>query len=474
MSQGWTIPPELEAEMTPGVRAFVEMLLARIEQLEAENRELRERVRTLELKLGRVARRGQDDDDAGGAGDVPPQRPAKQPPRKRGGQPGHPKHERPLVPTEQCDEVHVLKPDHCRRCGKELHGDDPQPLRHQVFELPEIKLEVTEYQRHRLTCSCGTSTCAALSDGVPEGQSGPGLTAFVALLMGMFRQSKRRVSLFCETLFGHSMSPGTVVKLQNQATEALRPEYDRLAAALPAENVVHADETGTKQENRNAWIWTFVAKTFTLFAIRPTKAACVIKELLGEAYDGVVISDRAKTYHWVERHQWCWAHLKRDFETMAARQGKAGKIGQRLLDATYRLFHDCHRRRDGTITERGFLRRMTQLRGEVESALQAGSRCADRATAATCNELLDYADNLWLFVYNTDVAPTNNAAERSLRHAVIWRGLSFGTQSAAGSRFVETLLTVLETCRQQGHNAFAFLTSALTRHFQPTASLCGV
>ena len=95
--------------------------------------------------------------------------------RKRGGQPGHPKHERSLIPTEQCDEVVPLKPSNCRRCGEELAGEDKHPLRHQVWELPEIKPLVTEFQRHRITCPCcKESTCAELPPGVPCGQSGRG------------------------------------------------------------------------------------------------------------------------------------------------------------------------------------------------------------------------------------------------------------------------------------------------------------
>ena len=108
--------------------------------------------------------------------------------KKRGGQPGHPKHERPLIPTEQCDEVYSLKPTECRRCDEKLSGNDPEPLRHQVWELPEIKPHVTEYQRHRLTCACcGETTCAELPPGVPQGQSGPRLMAFTALLMAYYR-----------------------------------------------------------------------------------------------------------------------------------------------------------------------------------------------------------------------------------------------------------------------------------------------
>ena len=360
-----------------------------------------------------------------------------------------------------------IRPHSCRRCGTTLQGHDPSPLRHQVFELPEIRLHVTEYQLHRLTCACcGRQTCAELPEGVTSSQSGPRLVAFTALLMGLFRQSKRRVSLFCETLFGHSVSPGLVVKHQQQVSDSLEASYGEVLAAIPEQTAVSADETPTKQQNQHAWIWTVVAATFTVFHVRLTKAAVVIRELLGDDFSGVVTSDRAKTYHWVWRHQWCWAHLKRDFEKMSLRDGPAGQIGHKLLNCTHQLFHHWHRVRDGTITRRGFACLITRLRSEVEQILTDGSCCADTATAATCTELLSYFDNLWLFVYCPGVEPTNNAAERSLRHAVIWKHLSFGTQSDHGSRFVERLLTVVETCRQQKRNTFQFLIDSITAQRQ--------
>ena len=194
------------------------------------------------------------------------------------------------------------------------HRHRTHPLRHQVWELPEIRPHVTEYQRHRLTCSCGTTTCAALPPGVPESQAGPQLVALTSLLMGCFKQSKRRVALFLTQVLYQSCSPGWVVKLQVQATAALRPVYEELRQALPRQPVVGADETPTKPGSATAWLGTFVAATFTLFVIRPTRANTAVTDPLGGQFSGVVICDRAKMYWCVGRRQWCWAHLKRDFQ----------------------------------------------------------------------------------------------------------------------------------------------------------------
>jgi transposase len=117
---------------------------------------------------------------------------------------------------------------------------------------------------------------------------------------------------------------------------------------------------------------------------------------------------------------------------------------------------------------------LNRLYGQVHITLEDEERCGHAPTAATCKQLLGRYDALWTFAEHGGVEPTNNAAERALRHGVIWRKLSFGTQRAAGSRFVETLLTVQETCRQQDRNAYAFVAEAVTRSFQGRGapSLC--
>ncbi|RIK79365.1 MAG: hypothetical protein DCC68_13245, partial [Planctomycetota bacterium] len=122
-----------------------------------------------------------------------------------------------------------------------------------------------------MCCGCGESTCAELPDGVPTSTAGPRLVALTAMLMGCFRQSKRRVALFLEQILGQPCSPGWVVKLQHQTTAALRPGYEQLAAQLPAQAHVSLDETPSKEGPTKTWLWTCVAKQFTVFALRATR-----------------------------------------------------------------------------------------------------------------------------------------------------------------------------------------------------------
>ena len=351
-------------------------------------------------------------------------------------------------------------PTACRRCGRPLAGTDPEPLRHQVWELPEIRPVVTEYQRHRLVCRCGCATCGDLPAGVPTGQAGPRLIAFSALLMACFRQSKRRAAAFLGLILHQPASCGWMVALQNRAAEAVQPAYDELARRLPEQPVLHGDESPTKEGQAKAWVWTFVAGTFTFFACRTSRGADVVTQLLGAAFAGVIHCDRARMYWAFGRLQGCWAHLKRDFQALidspcgtrppprprpsAADQGVVRPVGQgpRRDDASGRM-----------PAAPG-----TDPRGWTACSCAATST---RACAASGKELCEHRERLWVFVEVEGVEPTNNAAERSLRHAVMWRKLSFGTQSAAGSRFVERMLTVIETCRRQDRDAFAWLVEAV-------------
>jgi len=406
---------------------------------------------------------------------------AKSAPRKvksgknPGGQLGHPKHERALIPVEECRDVILVKPEACRRCGEPLTGSDPEALRHQVWEIPDIQPFVTEYRLHRLICPCcRRTTCGQLPAGVPQGQAGPRLVALTALLMGCFKQSKRRVALFLEQVLNQPCSPGWVVKLQNHATAALTPAYAELAQLLPAEDVLGIDESPTKEARFKSWLWVFVASTYTVFALRTTRAATVLQELLTDAYHGVVNCDRAKMYWNVGRPQWCWAHLKRDFQALIDHSDhQVKRLGRDLMRPTKELFRLWARCRDGTITRVGMVRLMRPIRQEIDSLLLRGVFSGNPKLVGMCTPLHDHRDWLWTFLDVDGVEPTNNVSERALRPAVIWRKLSFGTQSARGSRFVETILTVVETCHRQSRNSFKYLTAAMQAHFadQPTPSL---
>jgi transposase len=465
MSSQPPIPAELWDQIPPAAQAAITAL---VQQYEQRLQALQKQVNELQQQLSKNSTNSSKPPSSEHPHAKPVRHTTKSP-RRSGGQPGHAKHQRPLLPTEQCQQVIPCVPLTCRRCAAPLTGTDAQPLRHQVWELPEIKPSVTEYQRHRLTCRCGTVTCGALPAGVPTGQAGPRLIAFSGLLMSCFRQSKRRAALFLSMILNQPACPGWMVLLQKLAAEAVQPAYDELVRQLPQQAVLYIDESPTKEGKTKSWIWTFVAATFTLFATRTSRAADILTDWLGEAYTGVIHCDRARMYWSFGRLQWCWAHLKRDFQGLIdSRCHTARRLGRDLMRPTKELFALWQKVRDGTLSRAAFIEQMKPIRAEVESLLLRGYFNA--RVSGFCKGLWEHRQNLWTFMEVEGVEPTNNAAEQALRQAVIWRKLSFGTQSAAGSRFVERLLTVVETCRRQQRNVLSWMVEAVEARFAGNAA----
>lgn len=386
--------------------------------------------------------------------------------RRRGGQPGHPKHERPLVPPEKVDRVVAVKPDRCGSCGASLVGVDPEPERHQVFEVPEVRAHVTEYQVHTLRCSCGACTKGALPDEAPRGAFGPNLVALVCWLTGKFRLSKRGVRELLSDLLRTEVSVGAVSKMEREASAALAAPVEQAQAYVREQGVAHADETGWRECNRKAWLWVAVTPLVAVFEIARSRGAKIAKSLLGAAFSGILVSDRWSAYSFIDaaRRQLCWAHLLRDFQAFVERGGTSRRIGAELLREARQMFKWWHRVRDGTMSREAFQKKMLPVALRVGGLLAQGTGCANRKTAGTCAHILELEQALWTFVLCEDVEPTNNFAERIIRAAVLWRKTSFGTQSPEGSRFVERILTVTATLKLQDRHVLTYLIETIRAH----------
>ena len=382
--------------------------------------------------------------------------------RNRGGQPGHRKAHRALVPPEKIHEACDCKPTACRRRGHELRGDDPAPLIRQVAELPRIEPIVDEYRLHRLACpNCGATTRGVLPPGVPHGGFGPCPQAVLALFAGAYRLSKRQVQQLASDLSALSLSTGMVSQWERRSSEVLEAPYHELAVSVPRAEDVNSDETSWREDRRTAWPWVAVTKLATVFTIAGTRAGDVAKALLGSKPDQIVTSVRFGASEWIAAfwRRVCWARPRRDFQAMIDRGGDGAAIGRWLLGLSNRRFRSRHRVRDGTPPWEAFPERMRRPRRGVGQALEEGSKCGCGRTAATCFESLKVEEGPWSFARVRGIEPTNNAAERALRFAVIGRRIGGGTDSTAGSRFVERVLSVVATCRQQGRNVLESLTS---------------
>jgi transposase len=332
-----------------------------------------------------------------------------------------------------------------------------------VIEIPSIQPVITEYQWHQLLCpDCGATTRAPWPPGVPSGTYGPRVQATVALCTGEYRLSKRTAQQVMDDLFGVPMSVGTISQLEQVTTQVVAAPVEEARAFIHEQAVVHVDETSWRQGGKQAWLWVAVTSLVTVFLVRMSRGGPVARELLGERFSGILVTDRYSAYNWypVRWRQLCWAHLLRDCEAIRSRGGVSEEIGAALLIQAHQMFTWWHRVRLGTLKRSTFRSYMSPLRQEVEQLLEAGSQCGVSATAGTCREILKRREALWTFVQVDGVEPTNNTAERAIRPGVQRRKSSFGTQSKAGSRFVESIMTVVATLKQQQRNVLEYLTAA--------------
>jgi len=434
----------------------------RIAELEAEVAALKAQVAELLARLGQTSQNSSQPPSSDPPG-AP--RPSKDPTgRARGGQPGHKQHKRERL---EPDEVVAVVPERCGRCQRRLRGRDPSPRVHQVIELPAIRPHVTDYELHELGCGCGARTRASLPEGVPTSVFGPRLTAAAALCSGRYRMPKRTVQEILRDLFGIDVALGSVPKMERFVSEAIAAPVEEARAAVREQTVVHQDETGWFEgpqggRKARAWLWVAVTAVATVFRIARSRGAQVAKEMLGEDFAGFLVVDRWSAYLWKPRgmRQVCWAHLVRDFRSFVERGGESARIGKQLLDRAKLMSRRWHRIRDGTLTRRTFQRRMKKVERSVGRLLRKAAVCGNAKTEGMAKAILKHEPALFTFVLATGVEPTNNAAERALRGAVIWRKISFGTDSEHGSRFVERILTVVATLKHQRRHVLAYLTDA--------------
>ncbi len=451
----------------PVVEALV-ALSARLEAQDAQLAALSERVEELEQRLKRDSRNSS----------LPP---SHDPPwlgkrgrsrgtgRKAGAQPGHPGHGRSLFPIERVTDVVDHWPERCS-CGHVFADDEREPVaapaRHQVAELPPLAVEISEHRLQRLCCpACGGTVRAELPAGVPRGCFGPKLEAAIASLTVRNRLSRRQLVELMEELFGCPLAVGTIDAILTRTAETLEPVYDELLERTRDATALNIDETGWYLSGEPRTLWGAFSKRTAVLRIAPDRAKQHLHGLIGADFAGVVGSDRFSAYNSLEpeRRQVCWSHLRRDFTFHAdLGLGSQETFGLDGLEVTWNVFQAWKQfQQDG---DRAALQqRVAMIKKQMGPLLEWGSTGKrQRHVRALAKNLLKLWPALWTFADVADVEPTNNAAERGLRAAVIYRKLSLGSRSQGGERTIERLLSVDQTCRLQRRSLYAYLADVLT------------
>lgn len=385
-----------------------------------------------------------------------------------------------LPPGQVTHFVSLEAPKRCLRCQQSLKGKAVAPLVSQVVEVPPVKPEVTQYTRHGRECECGAINFADMPDDVSGSTFGPRLTAMVSLLSGKYRLSKRLVQSALSDCLGVRLSLGAVSNRDMEVSAALAAPVEEAQEIVHAADWAHADETGWTEgilggRKKRAWLWVAVTSWVTLFRIATSRSGEAAKDLLGRHFTGRLVTDRYSAYQWValRLRQLCWSHLTRDWQAFIDRGHESARIGRQLMWCRHKMFKWWHRVRDGTKSRSEFQRQMKPLQREVGRLLCEAAVCPHAKTRGTAREILKLESAMWTFVETENLQPTNNAAEQAIRFGAIYRKTSFGTHSPEGSRFVERMLTVVATLRQQDRNVLEYLTTAVVAHRrgQPPPSL---
>jgi len=282
------------------------------------------------------------------------------------------------------------------------------------------------------------------------------------MLVGRFRSSRREVrEVLGKLLDVAPPSLGSTQAMAREVIAALEPAYAEVRQAVRESESLRADETSWKLAGRLHWLWVAESERGTFFHLGPSRGSRELVEMLGEGYGGIVTSDRWSGYTICARRQLCWAHLQRNLEGLLLHGPEGARFARRGLVICKRLFEMMRQVKEGSLPREALPMRMQRHRAHFSWLLRCGSNSGERKVAVFSAQLLKLESFLWTFLEHP-IEPTNNAAERALRKAVLWRKGCFGSQSQDGLHFVERMLTLAETCRQIGRHPLDYLSAALS------------
>jgi transposase len=463
------------SEATPC--ANCERLQAQVEALTATVAQLQAILAQVQAQLAAARKDSSTSSKPPSSDLVKPPKPAPPPgadQRQRGGQPGHPKHQRLLVPPELLTAPpHDYLPEICPDCGTGLRpaGLDPRVV--QQVEIPAVPILIEEHRSHPGWCPCCCKVHYAALPAVVErgGLAGPRLTTLIAYLKGVCHASYSTIRKFLRDVVRLTISRGQLAKIIAKVSQALDAPYQELLEQLPAQSRLNVDETSHPNNGERWWTWCFRASLYTLFKIDPTRSGDVLLEVLGEEFNGVLGCDYFSAYRRYLREcnavvQFCLAHLIRDVKFLTTLPDARDRAyGERLREALRALFGVIHQRE--TLGPRVFARQLAAARDEVlrQALRDVPPTAASRNLAKRFGQ---HGEAYFEFVTTPDVEPTNNLAEQAIRFVVIDRQITQGTRGEMGRRWCERVWTVIATCTQQGRSVFEYLSKAVTAFFGQT------
>lgn len=405
--------------------------------------------------------------------------------KKKGGQPGHAKHERVLFSSDEVEHRQGYGLIDCPYCASDdivLLPDPPRVV--QQVKLKPIRFEVTEHRSYPFYCGhCDEVHYASFPDEVVKaGLFDEELTALVAYMKHVCHASFSTLRKFVRDVLGLSVSRGYLVKCIQKVSASLERPYEQLLDRLPLETRLNVDETGHKDNRQRFWSWVFRAELYVLFRIDKSRGSKVLLEVLGEEFNGVLGCDYFSAYRKYMKDcdvtvQFCLAHLIRDIRYLTTLPDPDTKAyGERVLEGVRQLFKVIHEREEQS--DEAFQSALASAKTDlctiilqtVPSELNAKGKEIKTKAQNLAKRFERHGEAYFEFITTPGIEPTNNLAEQAIRFIVIDRYITQGTRSERGRRACERIWTVIATCAIQGRSAFEFIRQAIHAHWHEESS----
>jgi transposase len=428
---------------------------------------LLEEIKQLKEKVARLEKNSSNSSKPPSSDITKPENEQRQPgKRKSGGQSRHGSNQRVKLKP---DKVENLELKTCPDCGHDLcDSEKKQDIIQQTIELKEKPVEITEYRRQGCKCeNCGSTNYAALPDGVLENHlCGPRLQALLVYMKGNQGASYTELEQFCQDVLGVRVSRAAICDIVKRGSEALKEPYDELSVNLSQEKLLNIDESGWRDCGSQYWVWLFCTNLIAFFSIQKSRGSKVLKEILGEAFQGGIISDFYSAYVSLasENQQFCLAHLIRDIKFLTTLPDNDTQVfSEKILDYFRRLFMLWHNREN--MTQMQLIKSSNKIKRKLFTYLIQSSIEQSDATKIK-KRIVKRWDSLFRFIDNPDIfEPTNNLAERTLRPLVRVRRQTQGTRSEWGRMWCSRILSVICTCKKQKRSAFNFILDSINAKY---------
>jgi transposase len=363
--------------------------------------------------------------------------------RRRGPPPGHAKHERQLVVNP--DHIVEVKPGVCHTCQCDLSQERGVLMDiNQITELPVAQAEVIEVRSYAVECPwCGQGQLGEVPAGLEMDRSfGARLEATVVYYRQEQHMSYVRTQAALQNLHGVAISQGGIDKIMQRAGSKAIQEVKVIEHDLQQSAVIHSDETGSRVDGNNWWQWVFCSLTAVLHVMRFNRSADVVKDVMGEHQAEVWVSDcyRPQMQAPAQQHQLCLAHQLRNLQAVVEQDPK--QFWARHVQLLLRYAIHLHHQRE-KLAEDAFVNRVARIERRFDQLLQ--QKLDPPEARRLQRRYQKYRDALFVFLYRTDVSPTNNLSERHLRPAVIHRKVSGGFRSAWGAQAYAALKSLIDT-----------------------------